>query len=67
MTLSARISRATLTRKGVTYIECVQVGCRYVHLMIDSRAYAEWSHPHVTVSPFVQRAIARQLPAKITR
>lgn len=66
-TLSERISRATLTRKGITYSECLQAGCRYVHLVIDGRAYAEWTHPRVTVSPFVQRALAGTLPAKITR
>lgn len=72
MTLSERIARrdaarpARITRKGVTYVACDQEGCRYVHLMIDGYAYAEWTHPRAVLSPFTRRALAGQLPPKVT-
>ena len=53
MTLSERIelARASLTRNGVTYTECTVPGCRYVHLMVDGRAWAEWTHPRPRIRP----------------
>lgn len=35
----------TLTRKGVTYTRCTVADCRFVHLVIAGRAWAEWKHP----------------------
>ena len=34
-----------MTRNGVTYVECKRDGCRFIHLIVNGRAYAEWAHP----------------------
>ena len=54
-----------MERKGVSYVECKRDDCPFVHLVVDGRAYAEWSHPRQpALSPFVRRALASELPAK---
>lgn len=59
-----------LWRKGVSYVLCRRDDCPFMHLMVDGHAYAEWTHPQQprpAVSPFVRRALARELPAKVVR
>lgn len=35
----------TMTRKGVTYSECRTAECRFMHLLVDGRMWAQWAHP----------------------
>lgn len=56
-----------MTHKGITYTECRSAECRFIHLVTaDGRTWAEWTHPQPPMSPFVRRALARELPAKET-
>lgn len=56
-----------MERKGVTYVECKRTDCPFIHLTVDGRTYAEWTHPGQPrpVSPFVRRAMAGTLPPKV--
>ena len=55
-----------MVRNGVSYVECKRADCPFIHLTVDGRNYAEWTHPlqpRSTFSPFTRRALARELPA----
>ena len=57
-----------MERKGVSYVECKRDDCPFVHLVVDGRAYAEWSHPRQpALSPMTERTYSGWIPKPICR